>query len=370
MPSQDLVIGGPPTRNMPLVESGSLTSLITSRPAWVFLLVAVASATACATRAQVDPQAAADRLRQRTGATARVSGVTVPEIPPGIRVEDGLTADEAVAIALWNNAAFQVSASELGFARADLLDAGLLTNPVLSLLFPAGPKQLEATLRWPLEVLWERPRRMKMALLAADAAAQRLVQAVRLAHTDLALAMDRQQLAGEVAGLLSNVDTLTQSRLSAGDISPLEAGPARVDAARGQQDAARAVHDVAIARARLRLLLGLAAEEPAFDVTPAVTPTAACGPTPDLLREAIVARPDVRAAELGVEAAGARLGWERARILTLTAVLDANGQGREGFEAGPGVDVSLPFFNRNQGGRARANAELQRASAAYAAIQQ
>jgi hypothetical protein len=60
-----------------------------------------------------------------------------------------VTADEAVAVALWNNAAFQASLNDLGFARADLAEAGLLANPVLSLLLPVGPKQLEATLRWP-----------------------------------------------------------------------------------------------------------------------------------------------------------------------------------------------------------------------------
>ena len=57
-------------------------------------------------------------------------------------------------------------------------------------------------------------------------------------------------------------------------------------------------------------------------------------------------------------------------MLALTAVLDANGQGTQGFEAGPGVDVGLPIFNRNQGGRLRAETELQRASATYVAIQQ
>ncbi len=333
--------------------------------------------TACATRAHVDPQSAADGLQQRAGAAARTGGAGAQEIPAGIRLDDGLTPDEAVAVALWNNAAFQVSASDLGFARADLLDAGVLTNPVLSLLFPVGPKQLEATLRWPVEVLWERPRRLAMARLAADAAAQRLVQAgldlvlaVRTAHADLTLAADRQRLAQETAALLTRIDTLTQSRLAAGDIGDLDARAARVDAARGQQDTERAVHDVAIARARLRLLLGLTADAPPFEVTASPTPVTTCGPAAGLLREALVARPDVRAAELGVEVAGARLGWERSRILALTAVLDANGQGLAGFEAGPGVDVSLPIFNRNQGGRARADAELRRASAAYAAIQQ
>jgi cobalt-zinc-cadmium efflux system outer membrane protein len=62
-------------------------------------------------------------------------------------VDDDLTQDEAVAVALWNNPDFQVQLANLGFARADLLEAGLLQNSVLSLLLPVGPKQLEATLK-------------------------------------------------------------------------------------------------------------------------------------------------------------------------------------------------------------------------------
>lgn len=97
-------------------------------------------APACASHARLDAQNAASRLQERTGAAPRVTGVVSPEIPASVRLDDGLTPDEAVTVALWNNAAFQVSVSELGFARADLLEAGVLTNPVLSLLFPLGPK--------------------------------------------------------------------------------------------------------------------------------------------------------------------------------------------------------------------------------------
>jgi outer membrane protein, heavy metal efflux system len=334
-------------------------------------------ACGCASGGQIDPQDSARRIAARTGAEPRVTGSLSPEVPPGIRLDDGLTPDEAVALALWNNTAFQVSVAELGFARADLLDAGLLANPVLSLLFPLGPKQLEAALRWPVELLWQRPRRVAAAQLAGDAAAARLVQtgldlvlSVRVAYADLGLAVDRERIAGETAGILTRIDALTQSRLRAGDIGALDARAAQVDAARARQESERAVHDITIARERLRLLLGLTPEVEPLALAASPAPPPACGALVDLLREARVARPDVRVAELAVEAAGARLGWERSRILTLTAVLDANGEGTEGFEHGPGIDVGLPIVNRNQGGRVRAQAELQRASAAYAAIQQ
>lgn len=339
-------------------------------------VVALAVTCGCAVKTAPSGPAPADALRQRTGAPIRAVADTQPGLPGAIALNDGVTPDEAVAAALWNNAAFQVTVSELGFARADLLEAGLLSNPVLSLLFPVGVKQFEATLRWPVEVLWERPRRVATANRALEAAGQRLVQtgldltaSVRVAYADVSLAADRAALAREAADLLTRIDTLTQSRLKAGDISELEARAAQVDASRGQQDAERSTWDVSLAWNRLRLLMGLTDETPTTLAPPTVA-RASCGPVTTLLREALVARPDVRAAELAIETAAARLGWEQSRILTLTAVLDANGEGLDGFEMGPGVDASLPIVNRNQGGRARASAELQRATAAYAAIQQ
>jgi cobalt-zinc-cadmium efflux system outer membrane protein len=68
-----------------------------------------------------------------------------------------------------------------------------------------------------------------------------------------------------------------------------------------------------------------------------------------------------------IETATARARWERSRVFTLIGVLDANGQGDEGFEIGPGLNGELPIFDRNQGGIARATVEIERASRLYAA---
>ncbi len=88
-------------------------------------------------------------------------------MPPEARIEDGLTSQEAVAIALWNSPSFLATLADLGIARADLVEAGLLRNPVFSLLFPWGPKQLESTLQFPFDALWQRPRRVAAARLNA-----------------------------------------------------------------------------------------------------------------------------------------------------------------------------------------------------------
>ena len=302
------------------------------------------------------------------------SGFAVPET---VMLADGLSADEAVAIALWNSASFQESVAALGFARADVVDAGQLANPVLSLLLPLGPKQLEATLRWPLELLWQRPQRVRAATFSLDEAAHKLVQSglvlavsVRVAHADLSLAVDRQRLLDDSVSLFRRIDELTRSRFAAGDIAELDARVAHVDAVMSEHEAGRSAYDVIAARERLRALVGLPAADSSLERVQRSGPPSACVPPDELARIALASRPDVRAAEIRIEAAAARLGWEKSKVLALTAVLDANGEGREGFEIGPGFDVNVPIFSRNQGGTMRAQTELQVASAAYVGVQQ
>ena len=55
---------------------------------------------------------------------------------------------------------------------------------------------------------------------------------------------------------------------------------------------------------------------------------------PALLEEALASRPDVRAAELGIEAAAARLGWERSRVVAVTAVYDCERPGHRRVRVG------------------------------------
>lgn len=361
------------------LDAGRLVREVTTVIRFLVTTLAVAmTAGGCAARqSQTLPPSVSSRL----GVPERTDAGAGAVIPPGVTVEDGLTQEEAVAVALWNNPDFRVQLTDLGFARADLLEAGLLRNPVLSLLFPLGPKQFEATLRFPIEVLWERPRRVAAANLALVRVASgleqhglNLVADVKVAYVELVLARDRATLAEAAATQLDEIRTITDARLRAGDISELEARSATIDAARARQDAERARFDVQLRANTLRTRLGLSLLDVIITPASASSNSAVCTASPELvvglLKDAIASRPDVRAAEIAVEAAGARMGWERSRILAVTAVLDANGQGKEGFEMGPGVDLGLPVFDRNQAGRTRARLDMQRAGLAYVAAQQ
>jgi cobalt-zinc-cadmium efflux system outer membrane protein len=179
----------------------------------------------------------------------------------------------------------------------------------------------------------------------------------------------RLQLTIENADLVQRLAGITEARLRAGDISDLEARSARNDAARIQVVRRAVEHDRNLARLTLAAMLGL--DRVADQVQPvagSVADPSTCGAEPARLEEALASRPDVRAAEIGIEAAAQRARWEQSRVLTLMGILDANGAGLEGYELGPGINVELPIFFRNQGAINRAEVEIERASRQYAAV--
>ena len=235
---------------------------------WRFLPV-LAAATLLAGAGCASTQGAPTRADLDTAIRARTAaaGIRVDSeapLPPDVNLGDGLTQDEAVAIALWNSPSFQATLADLGVARADLVEAGLLRNPVFSLLFPWGPKQLEFTLQYPFDLLVQRPARVDAARLNARAVGERLVwdalslvAQVRTAHAD-ALAADRRlTLAEENASLTRRLAGITDARLRAGDISELEARAPKTDAARTDVVRRAVEHDRDLTRLTLAALLGL-----------------------------------------------------------------------------------------------------------------
>lgn len=301
----------------------------------------------------------------------------VAELPPGLSLDGGLDDGKAVAIALWNNPAFQENIARLGLARADLAAAGLLANPTLSMLFPVGPKQLEFTATLPLETLWLRPKRVAIATLEAERVAKGLVQSgldlardVRVGLSDFRLALDRAANAGQLVATRERILDIAQNRLRLGDASELDALAARAELERTREEFERFTREQEIVRERLSLLLGWSL--PA-ETTIAVRETLAVRELPALAAleaRALAARPDLRASELALESAGRKAGLADAEVFSLSGILDANGSGKEGFEMGPGMALPLPILNRNQANRLRARAELERAGWNYLGTRQ
>lgn len=337
------------------------------------LALLVAAASACATTGAPDRRGLDDAIRGRVASGIRVEGSAA--MPPDVSVMDGVTSQEAVSIALWNSPSFQATLSDLGIARADLAEAGLLRNPILSFLFPVGSKQLEWTLQLPFDAIWQRPRRVAAARFNAQAVGERLVwdalslvAQARQAHADAVIADRRLQLAVENAELVQRLADISEARFRNGDISDLEARPARSDAARAQVTRRAAEADRDLARLSLAAVLGLDLTAGQIAPIAAAIDPSACGAADTRLADALASRPDVRAAEIGIEAAAQRARWERSRVVALIGILDANGRGPASAELGPGVNAEIPVFSRNQGGIRRADVEVERASRHYAAV--
>lgn len=110
-------------------------------------------------RMSVPSPVTANGIARRTGLPAppEPTSQESPALPPGISLDRPLTADDAAAIALWRNPQLHVDLAALGLARADVIDAGLLRNPRLDMLFPVGLKPFELLFNFPADAIWARP---------------------------------------------------------------------------------------------------------------------------------------------------------------------------------------------------------------------
>lgn len=319
----------------------------------------------------------ATSLRERVGFGLRAPDTPrQPAVPSTVELGDGLSAGDAVAIALWNNGRFQATLAQLGFARAELTRAGVLPNPVFSTFLPLGPKQLEFSLGWNLAWLWQRGARVEVASLRMEQIAETLVQAgldvardARVAHARAVAAEERTAIAQQAADTWLEIVRLMEVRLAVGMASELELSTVTVDARTAQIDAERQARNADLARVELRRVLGLEPETDLATLTPPELP-AQLPERSHLLKTAMAARPDLRAAELTLEAETARVGLEARSAYQITAVLDANGEGREGFEMGPGFNLPIPLFDRNQAGQEDAEAAVEQAAWNYLAVRQ
>ena len=297
-------------------------------------------------------------------------------IPEDVLLDDGVTADEAVALALWNNSAFNATLAQLGMARGDLTQAGLLRNPQFFLLLPGATKQLEWALFLPVDALLLRETRLDLSEREVCRVAEELVQNglnlvrdARVAHADLTFAVDRSALANEAVKVRKSIADLTRKQLDAGDISELEATTARIDLLRAQADAAGLAHAVAQAESRLKQLMGIGLwTTPLHPSATDINNRVLSFELQSLIAEATTCRPDLKAAAFAVEAAKKRADVSRWQWLKFDAVADANAGGAGNTNFGPGFRFDMPIFDRNQGGIQTADWSVYQATQNYNTI--
>lgn len=290
-------------------------------------------------------------------------------LPNGANLADGLTVEEATLIALWNNAAFQELLVDIGVARGDLIQAGLLPNPEVAYFFNVPDKPLKYALDLPLEALWLRPIRIAAAQRDSERVCERLTQAgldvirdTRQAYADKLLAQDRLKVSDDAVRIRGEIARLADARLRAGDIGEQEVATAKIDSLQAQQDRARTEFDVKIADERLRHVLGIGTMREPIRLTDSRLPLDRTLDADELTADAIAHRPDAIAAAQAEAAAIERLRLARLVWFRVLGIADASSGRNTGHELGPAARFTLPVFNWNQGAIARAEAERDSAS--------
>jgi cobalt-zinc-cadmium efflux system outer membrane protein len=300
----------------------------------------------------------------------------LPPLGGPARFAKALSEDEAVALALALSPSYRADLARVDSARADWEEARRPTNPQLTLLGAIGPVSAMATLLAPLDSLWQVPLRSEFSARVLASVAESLVQSgldlardVRFAHIARGLAEERVRIRTEVSLLVAQLNALSNERVRVGEAAAAEGASLRAEAALALEAREASESERMVTRVQLRTLLGLDARSPGFEIVfkrPVTLPP----DLPALTKLARKARPDVRAAELAVLAAGARLGWERSRIFVLAAQIEGHWSRPDTLASRLGARVELPIFGLNPGGIGRANAEIARAAAAWTGVRQ
>lgn len=338
----------------------------------------------CKTPATISRTAVSDSLQKTTGFTLqKESKPGIAALPPQVSSSDGITEEEAVSIALWNNPQLQADLATIAIAQSDVVEAGIVSNPLLRYLAPSGGLQVSGYINFAFDFLFQRPKRIAAAqtdaLRVEQTSLQRtytLIRDVQVAYTDFLLARERYAILVENARIRKEMADLANSRLRNGDIAELEVVTFRADSTTAVDDVIRAKLDTVLKKNALNVLMGFSP-----DTAIVIQPTAFYSDTQKVLEQTYLQlawdyQPELRAAQINIEAIGKRLGWERSRIISFIPTLNYQhipGNGGSKFlpnAFNPGIQAEIPLLNRNQGRIARAKAELEAAAFQYVATRQ
>lgn len=320
----------------------------------------------CKTPPGVNRTQVSESVESRFGQPISLTGPRPNQIivPENLQQGAPLSEEQAVVLALWNNALFHELLVELDLTKADLVQAGLLPNPEFVYYWPADNKPLKYLIDFPIESIWLRPMRIKATAAENERAAARvtqlaldLIRDTRVAYADLQLAHDRVKVAERAVELRENILKLAELRLKAGDASQQDVSTARIDMLQAMQDLTRLRYDVTIMEERLRNFIGLSAMTVALVPENVMFEARTSLEVEQLVAEAVQTRPDAVSAERAARAAEhrlriARLGWVR-----FLGLVDATSGRASGHEVSPALRMTVPIFNQNQGGISRAKAE-------------
>src|SRR5438094_4217875 len=344
------------------------------------------TAGAVAGCAHVDPNPAfqelANTVHLRTGKRVQWNRGSAEDLQAQAAVSSllsrPLTADSAVQIALLNNHSLQATYEELGIAQADLVEAGLLRNPIFTFERRFPGQALE------MDLLKEFIDIILLPLRKRIAAAQFEVVKLRVGHEILKTAAEVRAAFYEHQGDQQLVDLRktvaeatersaeTALRMQqAGNLRNLDLATEQASHAQAKIELAKAQSEAVQTREKLNKLMGAFGAQTNWTVTSRLSELPGSEvSTSQLESRAIQQRLDLAAARQQFIAKSRARGIARAEAILEKAEFGAHYEREiEGtYSIGPSVNVPIPIFNQGQPASARASAKMRQAGQRYLAL--
>jgi outer membrane protein, heavy metal efflux system len=294
---------------------------------------------------------------------------------------DTLTADATIQVALLNNRELQAVYAELGVAQADLVQAGLLANPVFdgAVFFPiaGGPATLDLSVAMSFLDIFYRPLRRRVAAARFDEAKLQVTGAVLDFAATVRAAFYRHQADEQRLELLQTIVQalavsfdVSERLYAAGNITDLDRARERAQVEEAKLELRAAEVAARQSRVHLNTVMGLWGEETAWRIGRRL-PDVPAEPlaVEELERQALRQSLDLASARQRLIVGGEQLGVSRAAILIPESSLGVGAEREEGeWKVGPTIEVPIPLLNQGQGRLGRAVVELRRAQQEYYAL--
>ena len=296
-------------------------------------------------------------------------------------LENELTAEEAVQIALLNNRRLQATYQDLGVAQADLVQAGLLSNPVFSgeLLFPVdgGSAKLELGVAQSFLEIFYIPLRRQVAesqlheaKLTVTGAVLDLAYQTRTAFYAAQAAAQRIEMFEQIVFATELGYDFAQRLYDAGNITSLELHEQRDLFEEARMSLRRAERLLQERRERVNRLMGVFGNDTQWQIADRLPDVPEDAPDlEDIETRAIEASLDLAIAGQRIQTAGRQLGITETTALVPHAELGVEAERQHGdWAVGPTLKLPIPLFDHGQARLARTRAELRQQQERYTAL--
>jgi outer membrane protein, heavy metal efflux system len=296
-------------------------------------------------------------------------------------LKGNLTVDQVVQIALLKNHDLQALYSDLGVAQADLVQAGLLRNPIFdaAITFPTsgGRPDFELTAVMNFLDVFYIPLRKRVATARFEETKVRVTGSVLDFAGQIRRVFYLHQANEQMLELRQTIVHALSASLEvarrlheAGNISDLDLARQRALLEGGKLALRSTEVTLVQSREQLNIFMGLWGEDtqwlidnrlPDIPVQPAETD--------GIERAAIEKSFDLASARQRIVSAGEQLGYAKSTALLPEWGIGTRGERQEGsWAVGPVLEFPIPLFDQGQGRTGRAVAELRRAQQEYYAL--